>query len=240
MKKELVHKSPIPYYLAGLCWLVYSLLFPFYRLTDILFAALLSCAAHFIGGKVFPPRREWVEIEEKIALSGNRLADEMIAQGRSFLKEIRQANDKIGHPALSEQISRLEEICKQIFQEVARRPQKAPVIRRCLEYYLPVVLKLLDSYGNMEARNVRGDTVQTAMKKIEDVMETVLHAFHRQLDGLYKDEALDISTDITVLQGMLAQEGLLPGELKAEIAGGAQANMGDGKADDTKGIKLTL
>ena len=213
MKKEVVRRSHVPYYLAGIGWLFYSLLFPFYRLTDILIAAVLSIAVFWLGGKIFPPHRVVVEIDEVFSATGSLQADEMITRGQTLLKEIRAVNNAIGQPELSDQITRLEEICRQIFKEVHRRPQKAPVIRRSLEYYLPVVLKLLNSYCNMEEQQIQGETVLTAMKKIENVMDTVLKAFRNQLDGLYQDEALDISTDITVLQGMLAQEGLLPGEL---------------------------
>ena len=216
MKKEILKRSPVPYYLAGASWLIYSLLLPFYRLTDILIAAALSALVFFVSGKVFVPHREVVEIEEVFSSSGNRQADEMISQGQTLLREIREANNKIGHPVLSDQISRLEEVCRQIFKEVQRRPQKAPLIRRSLDYYLPVVLKLLNSYYNMEGQAIQGETVQSAMGKIENVMDTVLKAFNSQLDGIYKDEALDISTDITVLQGMLTQEGLLSDELHAD------------------------
>lgn len=214
MKKEVVVKSPIPYYMAGFSWLIYSLLLPFYRLTDFLIAAILSAGVFFVGGRIFAPRRELVEVEESYSPSGDRQADDMIAKGRALLKEIRAANDKIAQPELSDQIDRLEDICRQIFKEVQRRPQKAPVIRRSLDYYLPVVLKLLDSYRNMDEQKVQGDTVRATMGKIEGIMETVLTAFHNQLDSLYTDEALDISTDITVLQGMLSQEGLLPDEIR--------------------------
>lgn len=222
MKKEVIRRSPIPYYLAGASWLLYSVLLPFYRLTDILITAALSAAVFFVSGKIFAPRREVVEVEEVFSTSGNRQADEMISQGQALLKEIRSANNKINHPELSSQISKLEEVCRQIFKEVQRRPQKAPLIRRSLDYYLPVVSKLLDSYYNMEGQVVQGDTVQGAMEKIENIMDTVLRAFNSQLDGLYKDEALDISTDITVLQGMLAQEGLLPGEMQAGAEGASR------------------
>jgi hypothetical protein len=215
MKKEVIRNSPAPYYLAGLCWLIYSLLLPFYRLTDILVAAALSAAAFFVGKKVFAPRRELVEVEEVFAPSGNRLADDMVAQGQILIKDIRFINDRIGDPVLSAQVTSLEDICRQIFKEVVRRPQKAALIRRSLEYYLPVTLKLLKSYYNMEEQQAQGKTVQETMQKIAGVMDTVLRAFRNQLDGLYQDEALDISTDITVLQGMLAQEGLLPDEMKA-------------------------
>ena len=213
MKKEVIKRSPYPYYLAGASWLIYSLLLPFYRLTDILCAACLSAVIFFVSAKVFAPSRVFVEVDEVYAPSGNRQADEMINRGQALLKDIRAANNRINHPELSEQIGKLEEISRQIFQEIQRRPQKAPLIRRSLDYYLPVVLKLLQSYSNMDAQVVQGTNVQSAMGKIEGIMETVLKAFANQLDGLYKDEALDISTDITVLQGMLAQEGLLPDSL---------------------------
>jgi len=214
MQKEVVRRSPIPYYLAGAVWLIYSLIFPFYRLTDMLIAAVLSVAAFFIGGKIFKPSRETVTVEDVFSSTGNAQADEMIARGQALLKEIKEVNNRINHIELSAKITGLEDVCLQMFKEVQRRPQKAPVIRRSLDYYLPVVLKLLNSYDNMEGQTVQGGTVQTAMGKIEHIMNTVLDAFRNQLDGLYKDEALDISTDITVLQGMLAQEGLLTDELK--------------------------
>ena len=218
MKKEVVVRSPFPFYLAGFAWLLYSLLFPFYRFTDFLIAAALSALAFYAGGKAFAPRREVVEVEETFASSGDRQADEMIAKGQSLLKDIRGANDRINHPELSDKITRLEDICRQIFNEIQRRPHKAPVIRRSLEYYLPVVLKLLHSYDSMEGQKVQGDTIQSTMAKIEGIMDTVLAAFHNQLDGLFKNDALDISTDITVLQGMLAQEGLLPDEISEQRA----------------------
>lgn len=209
MRKEIIKRSPIPYYLAGFAWLVYSIIFPFYRLTDILIAAILSVLVFIVSGKIFAPSREVVEIEERFSSSGDSQADVMIARGQGLLKEIRAINNKINHAELSAKIASLEEICRQIFKEVQRRPQKAPVIRRSLDYYLPVILKMLGSYDNMEGQTVQGETVQSVMAKIENIMDTVLKAFSNQLDGLYKDEALDISTDITVLQGMLAQEGLL-------------------------------
>jgi len=221
MKKEIIRKSSARYYMAGASWLIYSLLLPFYRMTDILVAAVLSAGVFFVSGKIFAPLREIVEVEEVFSPSGNRQADEMISKGQALLKQIREANQRINHATLSLQITGLEEVCRQIFKEIQRRPQKAPLIRRSLDYYLPLVLKLLLSYNNMEEQSVQGENVKNTMGKIENVMDTVLMAFHNQLDSLYKDEALDISTDITVLQGMLTQEGLLSDGLTVETKAGA-------------------
>ena len=52
------------------------------------------------------------------------------------------------------------------------------------------------------------------MENIDSAMTTIVEAFERQLDSLFADEALDISTDISVLEGMLSQEGLMGSDFK--------------------------
>ena len=216
MKKEVVIKSALPYYLAGLVWLLYSLVLPFYRLMDFFLAAVLTVAVFWISRRLLPGHTELVDVPEEAVLTGDQLADEMVATGQALLKEIRVANDKIAQPELSAQIDELEDISRKIFNEIIRRPKKAPEIRRFLGYYLPVVLKLLDTYSNMNAQDVGGENIGQTLKKIEGMMDKVLQAFRNQLDSLFHDEALDASTDITVLEGMLAREGLLTGELRED------------------------
>ena len=53
----------------------------------------------------------------------------------------------------------------------------------------------------------------------KDMMDTIVQAFDRQLDALFGEEALDISTDITVMENLLAQEGL-SGPEKPKTSGG--------------------
>ncbi len=67
----------------------------------------------------------------------------------------------------------------------------------------------------MDAAGVSGVNIDGTKGKIETMMDTVVAAFDKQLDALFGDEALDISTDITVMENLLAQEGL-GGGLTAE------------------------
>ena len=91
---------------------------------------------------------------------------------------------------------------------VVSEPQKLPQIRKFMNYYLPTTLKLLNAYDRMDAAGVSGANIDGTMGKIETMMNTVVVAFDRQLDALFADEALDISTDITVMEQMLAREGI--------------------------------
>ena len=95
-----------------------------------------------------------------------------------------------------------------IFDIGAGQPAKLPQLRRFLNYYLPTTLKLLNAYDRMGAAGVEGANIDGTMGRIDAMMDKVVEAFDKQLDALFADEALDISTDITVLEQMLAQEGL--------------------------------
>lgn len=214
MQKEVHQKSVVPYYVVGLCWLIYSLMFPLYRLQDYLVITVMSVLFYIIAKKVFPGKTVLVPVAEQIRPTGNAQADQMIAEGKQVLAEIRQVNDRIAGPEISAQISKIEEISVRIFQFVSENPNKANQLRKFLNYYLPTVLKLLNSYDRLSGQMVRGSNITETLQRIEEMMSTVVKAFEKQLDNLFHDEALDISTDITVLEGMLAQEGLTGQDFK--------------------------
>lgn len=208
MKREILEKSVIPYYGVGLCWLIYSLIFPLYRLMDFIIVALVSIGVFFITRKLFPGKKVFVLTVDQLKPTGNPQVDQMISEGKQTLAEIRKINEGIKKSEISTQVSRIEEISSKIFHFVSENPQKASQLRKFLNYYLPTVLKLLNSYERLSTQMVRGSNITSTLKKIEDIMATVVIAFEKQLDNLFHVEALDISTDITVLEGMLAQEGL--------------------------------
>jgi 5-bromo-4-chloroindolyl phosphate hydrolysis protein len=117
-------------------------------------------------------------------------------------------NDSIEDPGISAQIDALELTAAKIIDHVVAHPEKLPQIRKFMSYYLPTTIKLLNAYDRMGAAGVSGENIDGTMKKIEDMLQTIIQSFEKQLDSLFDEEALDISSDITVLESMLAQEGL--------------------------------
>ena len=109
---------------------------------------------------------------------------------------------------ISAQIDHLEEVTGKIIDQVVAEPKKLPQIRRFLDYYLPTTLKILNAYDRMDSTGISGDNISTTKAKVEKMMDTITQAFDKQLDSLFGAEALDISTDITVMENLLAREGL--------------------------------
>lgn len=138
----------------------------------------------------------------------------VVEQGDAYVQKIRACNDAIPGEEISEKIYRIEMIVDKIFDRVEQNPANVSDIRKMMEYYLPTTIKLLEAYAQMDAQPVGGENIQTAKKEIEATLDTLNVAFEKLLDSLFQKEAWDVSADISVLNTMLAQEGLKEDGLK--------------------------
>ncbi len=218
-----IRKPVAPFYAVAVLWLVCGLLVPFYKPIHYGIAAVISAVVFFAvqavcknGGVIGAEEVPKAEEKPKEETTGNAELDKMIKDGRMAIAEMKRLDDNIADPGISADIVRLEQVSAKIFEEVKRDPKKLPKIRRFMDYYLPTTLKLLNSYDRMSAAGVSGENIDTTLAKVEGMMRTIVAAFEKQLDSLYGADALDISTDITVLETMMAREGLTEQEMKAE------------------------
>lgn len=209
----------------GVTAVLYAAIFPLYRISDFLLCGALS----MLVGKIISIMgsgldltthnrqdvREQPAPPEELPLSGIEAADAVIARGQEMLHQIRAENDAIPDQVLSGQMDELERLCIQIFKTVAEKPQKAGQIRKFMNYYLPTTLKMLANYRTMDQRGVSVTDMTEARSTLIRGMGMVLTACQKQLDNLYKDTLLDVSTDMDVLEQMLKRDGLTDDELGA-------------------------
>ena len=221
-------KSVLPIYFVGAVWLIWALLFPLYRPIHFVLAALVSAVAYFAGKIIFPDRGYTVnqvnqpqdapqaaqaqaKAQPKKAEPAKKYPPEIqeIVDERSrAISEFKRLNDSIADAKVSSQIDRMEVTTGKIIDAVVDTPAKLPQIKKFMSYYLPTTMKLLNAYDRMDATGASGVNIDGTKGRIEDMLETVCTAFDKQLDSLYGAEALDVSTDITVMENLLAQEGL--------------------------------
>ena len=121
---------------------------------------------------------------------------------------MRRLNKAIEDEKVSAQIVHLEDVTTKIVNFIVENPSKKSQVRKFFNYYLPTTLKLLNAYDRMDETGISGMNIDGTKGKVEEMMDTSLAAFDKQLDALYADDALDISAEIKVMEGMLAQEGL--------------------------------
>ena len=133
-------------------------------------------------------------------------------QYAALQRQLRQANDAIPDPVMTAKISRLEDVSARIFALAKKDPGKKAQLQKFMDYYLPTALKLLNTYAQLSAQDVQGTNITEAKQSIERSMDLLVTAFENQLDKLFASDALDVSTDIAALEGMLNLDGLTGGD----------------------------
>ncbi len=126
-----------------------------------------------------------------------------------FVERIRQADIDIDDEEMSEKIRQMQAITEAIFQEVEQHPEKRSQIDRFMNYYLPTTLKLLDSYARIEEQGVSGENMAKAKADIERIADTLVDGYKKQLDTLYRAEAVDIAGDVSVIENMMKRDGFV-------------------------------
>lgn len=129
-----------------------------------------------------------------------------------LLRQLREVNDAIPDPVMSQKISRLETVSGRIFALAEKDPSKKAQLQKFMNYYLPTALKLLNTYASLSAQEVEGENITEAKHSIERSMDLLVTAFENQLDKLFQSDALDVSADIAALEGMLNLDGLTGNE----------------------------
>lgn len=221
-----VKRSTLPIYAVGAVWLIFGAFFSLYRPADYVLCGVISLVVFIAAKAVFPDKRYTLPgeppAEEKQAAAGPEKArekaqtqttgdpevDKLIRERDRAVSEMRRLNDSIQDEVISGQIDHLEEVTRQIMDQVVKDPKKLPQIRRFLNYFLPTTLKILNAYDRMDATGISGENIDGTKKRVEEMLGTIVQAFDKQLDSLFGAEAMDISSDITVMENLLAQEGL--------------------------------
>ena len=199
MKVTKRERSVWPVYFIAIVWVIAAFGFGIHSVLGYLSAAVFSAAAFFVGRAIFPDKITEEEIPEPEP-DDPELAALKKERDRA-LSEIRRLNDNIEDEEISAQLSHIEEVTGQIFS----------AIRRFMDYYLPTTIKLLNQYDRMDSLGAQGENITAAKEKIRAMLATVSDAFDKQLDSLFQDAYMDVSAEITVLEQMMAQEGLTGG-----------------------------
>lgn len=214
--KEKKYPSIVSYYSVAAASFVWAISLPLYSVSHFVEFGIVQLLLFLITWQVFPKtvivvdkkkaKEEAQKMEE--SKTGDEFIDKMLVDKTLAIQEMKRLDDNIEDETISAQIVHLEEVTDKIVTYVVEHPEKKKQVKRFFNYYLPTTIKLLDTYDRMDDAGVSGINIDGTKGKIETMMTTAVEAFDRQLDALYADEALDISTDITVMENLMQSEGL--------------------------------
>lgn len=231
-----------PIYVFVLAWLVCALIFPMYTMFGLAASFIISAAACAVSAALLPrliktpepePEPEPEPKKKPAPKKPEKPLDPEVAavveEGHTAIKEMGRLYGSIQSTEVRERINELMRISDKIIQDAIDDPNDVPDIRKFLDYYLPTTIKLLHAYDRMSGQGIEGENLSKSMQSIEEMLDTAVDAFKKQLDSLFEDQALDIETDISVMNRMLEREGLTGDDeqdtiIKAARSGQTQDN----------------
>ena len=138
----------------------------------------------------------------------------IIDMGRSYIDQIKNVRNELYKEEVAVKLDKLQKVANQILNYVEKNPKKIQEVNKFINHYLPITIKLINSYKELNNQLVQGENIKNAKNEIEKSIDLIDNAFENLLDDLYEDVVLDISTDISVLKTLFKQEGLTDEDFK--------------------------
>lgn len=148
------------------------------------------------------------KLKKEIDNSGKEEIESTIKIGRNYIEQIKAVKNELYREEIAIKLDKLGNIADQILNQVEKNPKKTQEVNKFINHYLPITIKLINSYKELNNQVVQGDNIKNAKIEIEKSIDLINNAFENLLDDLFEDVVLDISTDISVLKTLFKQEGL--------------------------------
>ena len=204
---EVKRKTSYPYWAAAAVWVIAALFFPMYKVIHFVVIAALSAAAGVITYKIKPYYISLEPAPKKRYMTSDKTADE-ISNSLLDTSDSLASLQKAASPALAADVARIRETLKKIAEAVQGDPNDVKQCRRLINYYLPTVTKLAEKYIYLKEKGNDEKNVADSLVNIEGAFRSIDDMLKKQLDALFANDALDIETDITVLEAMLKNDKL--------------------------------
>ena len=211
IKKKVKIRPWIHIYAFAAVWVIWAIALPMWQLLHFIGALAASLVVLFVVLKIFPGKVIEVDVpapKPEPFTTGDPEVDALIREGEMALAEMGRLRRGIRDKQVEAKVEEIIEISGKIVRNVMEDPAHFNGVRRFLRYYLPTTIKLLHAYDRMETQGISGKNISGTMEKVEDMLDTMIVAYKKQLDALFAHKALDIETDIEVMEGFLKREGL--------------------------------
>jgi len=208
MKKEIKTRPYLHIYTFAAAWMLWALFLPLFRLWHFIAVFAVSLVISLVTRRLFPGKTIWIEIPAEPFSSGNTEVDELVREGERAISEMQRLRERITDRRVGGQVDEIIMVSDKIVHNLREDMGHFREVRRFLNYYLPTTLKLLHTYDRMGAQGVAGENITGTMQQIEEALRMMIQAYNKQLDALFAKKALDVETDIAVMEKILKKEGL--------------------------------
>ena len=206
--------SPVPFYVTGITVFLLALLIGPKRWWQYLIIAAVGFITFLIVKLFCAPKTFERPIEHELMLTGFAETDEMLKHADSQLRRIKLSAEKIEKTdaSFAGMLRELSSDAYRLVDYISEHEKQITQLRRFFNYYVPTLEKFAGEYVNLEKGGSSAEHVTRTKEEIVNAAEAMKVLFKKLFDKMYADTALDISTDVDVLETMLKSDGAFASE----------------------------
>ena len=123
-------------------------------------------------------------------------------------KEILSIIPKIELEETKNNLKEIHDTVNKIIMTVEQNPKKASRINNFFDYYLPILIKIINKYDEVENQDLESSEGKSFMKKADKMISDTNKAFEEILSSLYSKDIIDADADMKVYDLMLKADGI--------------------------------
>ena len=170
---------------------------------ELLPSLAISAAAYGAGTLIFKDRNKL-----DLSLDKKNLYD-ILKEAKEETLQISNISKQIEDKEVVENIEQICDISNKIIDTLSKNPNKLGQARNFLNYYLPVTIKILTRYDEIENQRLNTTESKEFMELVKKMTEKIKNAFNEQLNNMYQTEMIDTDAEIKVFESMLKSDGFL-------------------------------
>lgn len=178
---------------------------PYVALSIPLLPSIGIAAVAFGAGNLIFSSEKNNEIIGEFDLSKD--ISKVINQAKKQNSQIELLIKKINSLELREKIKEITETASKIIDTVENNPEKYDKAKNFFGYYLPVTLKIITEYDNIENQGLNNNEVKKFMSSAENMISKINKSFKVQLTNLYQTNIIDTDAEMKVFESMLNLDG---------------------------------
>jgi len=213
---EVTKKSVIPIYGLAIVWVLYCILFPLYSFWHFVALACTGLITFVVLSLIFPGKTVNIETPKEPISTGDEKVDVLLTDGGNSLDEMKKLRDAIPNEEIQTKADQLINITDQIFKKLQAEPSVYTQVKRFADFFLPTSVKLLRTYSQFDQSGVEGENIKSTKERIDSALDMTLNSYKKFYDSLFENQALDIETDISVMETMFKKDGILENDFKVE------------------------
>ena len=183
---------------------------PYLALSLPILPSVLIGTSAFVAGELVLTKNKKTLKEENFNLY------KVLENAKKQNKRIIEAKSYIDNDEIKAYLTSINDSTSKIIKTIEKTPKKIKNIDNFFDYYLPITVKIINRYDEIENNNLSSKDSKKFMTSTINMLASIDKAFRNILNTLYQKEIIDMDAEMKVFSSMLKADGFNENELEVK------------------------